>query len=108
MLPGLKQRQPDVVGWLHIYRTDVLAFRFDPHHPQRPPLITQGLGLQARLGLLPCSRQQTGRRNTVKAPAQTEGSGTTNNVFHVEHPQTFSTLKCLYLRAFKDDFGAPT
>ena len=79
MLPGLEHRQSGAIGWLQIDRADVVAFRFDPHHPQRPPLITQSLGLQTSRGLLPGARQQTGGRNAVEAPAQSQGGGATHN-----------------------------
>ncbi|MCY1366172.1 hypothetical protein D9M69_530530 [compost metagenome] len=60
MLPGLEQWQPRSIGGLQVKRANAVALRFNPRHPQRPPLIAQGLGLQTRLGLLPGTGEQTG------------------------------------------------
>ncbi|MNQ48736.1 hypothetical protein D3C85_626210 [compost metagenome] len=108
MLPSLEQWQPGSICRLHIDRADVVALRFDPHHPQWPPLIAQRLGLQTGGGLLPGAGEQTGRRDTVETPAQGQSGGTTHNMFHVERPQALGTLKCLNLRTVKDDFSSST
>ena len=53
MLAGEKYRQTGAIGRLQINRADVTALRFDPRHAQRPPLITQCLRLQTRVGFGP-------------------------------------------------------
>ncbi|MNL06505.1 hypothetical protein D3C87_1271410 [compost metagenome] len=107
MLPGLKHRESGTIGGLQIDRADGVAFRFDPHHPQRPPLIAQGLGLQTSPGLLPGTGQQAGGGNAIETPAQSQCCRAPDHVFHLECPEALRTLKSFDLRAFKDDFGAP-
>ena len=86
MLPGVEQWQPGTVGGFQIDRANVVAFRFNPHHPQRPPAIAQGLRLQTSLGLRPSAGQQTGGRDAVETPAQRQSSRPTHHMFHVERP----------------------